>query len=592
MKTLFILCLTLLSVLPASALPAELYLVGNFNDWTTPDQDKAPYILMPTGTAGTYSGTFDIPAQNGALEFRVYDAKTNLDSDSYGKVTYIDSLLFSNVDIIITLSKREHTDNARITNWIGGKITMSCTLDERYDKALMTITSPDQPTTPVHPDDFWVIGDFNNWEIPSDTSDNGAIKLKKSNHIGPFSQYYDKYPYIRYKADNVAIPSGKARFVFYYVDPVDNKAKYIGGDKYLQATGVFQEYITLSLSDLPNYTYDNIDKARDNAIHIVNFTGPDLSFDLVWNFETYAPDITYIYWKKAPLNNLINKGIYLYIEDLDTNKEYIIPQEGYFGKPVFNINIKNKVKIWLTESDKLPLTQKWGPYSDTDVTVNHGTSAIEYIIPDGNPIICNPGDSVIKFRVSLDRSHHQIQVTSEPSDYYYAKRLYISGYMSNYIEPVEENADLFQTLPRVADGVFEGLVYFPAQKSQRPLFGLHYRLEGWQHSGTIGPDYKGFGPVKITFTDSKFTFPVRLYLQEFWELQNWESRGNVKMRVDLNTWEMTLTNLSTNSVEGIESEEMNAPVDYFNLQGQRVLNPSNGIYIRVQGAKSEKVILE
>lgn len=44
------------------------------------------------------------------------------------------------------------------------------------------------------------------------------------------------------------------------------------------------------------------------------------------------------------------------------------------------------------------------------------------------------------------------------------------------------------------------------------------------------------------------------------------------------------------------TEEIMAPDDseceYFNMQGQRVTNPSNGIFIRVQGTKSEKVILK
>ncbi len=35
----------------------------------------------------------------------------------------------------------------------------------------------------------------------------------------------------------------------------------------------------------------------------------------------------------------------------------------------------------------------------------------------------------------------------------------------------------------------------------------------------------------------------------------------------------------------------NAPVEYFNLQGVRVENPANGLYIKRQGNKVAKVIL-
>lgn len=45
-------------------------------------------------------------------------------------------------------------------------------------------------------------------------------------------------------------------------------------------------------------------------------------------------------------------------------------------------------------------------------------------------------------------------------------------------------------------------------------------------------------------------------------------------------------------VEAVEADaNANAPVVYFNLQGQRVANPETGLYIRVQGNKATKVIL-
>lgn len=42
----------------------------------------------------------------------------------------------------------------------------------------------------------------------------------------------------------------------------------------------------------------------------------------------------------------------------------------------------------------------------------------------------------------------------------------------------------------------------------------------------------------------------------------------------------------TSDVDGAD-----APVEYFNLQGQRVANPGNGLYIKRQGSKATKVIL-
>lgn len=50
--------------------------------------------------------------------------------------------------------------------------------------------------------------------------------------------------------------------------------------------------------------------------------------------------------------------------------------------------------------------------------------------------------------------------------------------------------------------------------------------------------------------------------------------------------------LGTNSIETtVTDTDANAPAVYYNLQGIRVNNPSNGIFIRRQGAKTSKVVL-
>ena len=41
-----------------------------------------------------------------------------------------------------------------------------------------------------------------------------------------------------------------------------------------------------------------------------------------------------------------------------------------------------------------------------------------------------------------------------------------------------------------------------------------------------------------------------------------------------------------------EMEEIDAPVEYYNLQGVKVAEPSNGIFIKVQGKKASKVYVK
>lgn len=46
------------------------------------------------------------------------------------------------------------------------------------------------------------------------------------------------------------------------------------------------------------------------------------------------------------------------------------------------------------------------------------------------------------------------------------------------------------------------------------------------------------------------------------------------------------------AISEIEADNANAPVEYFNLQGIRVANPDNGIFIRRQGSKVSKIMIK
>ena len=49
---------------------------------------------------------------------------------------------------------------------------------------------------------------------------------------------------------------------------------------------------------------------------------------------------------------------------------------------------------------------------------------------------------------------------------------------------------------------------------------------------------------------------------------------------------------ATDGISNIVADDANAPVEYFNLQGVRVANPENGLYIRRQGNKAQKVLVK
>ncbi len=61
------------------------------------------------------------------------------------------------------------------------------------------------------------------------------------------------------------------------------------------------------------------------------------------------------------------------------------------------------------------------------------------------------------------------------------------------------------------------------------------------------------------------------------------------------TWEIdnvTVKAKLTDAVETIAADDTNAPAVYYNLQGVRVDNPANGLYIRVQGKNATKVLVK
>ena len=65
--------------------------------------------------------------------------------------------------------------------------------------------------------------------------------------------------------------------------------------------------------------------------------------------------------------------------------------------------------------------------------------------------------------------------------------------------------------------------------------------------------------------------------------------GNVRETPGQGVVEFSEKGFTPTSIETIESE--NAPVEYYNLQGVKVENPENGIFIKKQGRKTTKVIL-
>lgn len=62
--------------------------------------------------------------------------------------------------------------------------------------------------------------------------------------------------------------------------------------------------------------------------------------------------------------------------------------------------------------------------------------------------------------------------------------------------------------------------------------------------------------------------------------EQWEDFGKI------------LGDVESSGIEGIEVDGSNSPAEYYNLNGVRVANPENGLYIKRQGGKATKVLVK
>ena len=80
---------------------------------------------------------------------------------------------------------------------------------------------------------------------------------------------------------------------------------------------------------------------------------------------------------------------------------------------------------------------------------------------------------------------------------------------------------------------------------------------------------------------------------ELWLLDSGQATVKLKALSNGKTTEkeiLLLTEDIATSVELVGSDN-NAPVEYYNMQGVKVENPTNGVYIKKQGERTSKVVL-
>ena len=96
--------------------------------------------------------------------------------------------------------------------------------------------------------------------------------------------------------------------------------------------------------------------------------------------------------------------------------------------------------------------------------------------------------------------------------------------------------------------------------------------------------------VEIKFSDIKKLYPSFTYFSGsfYGNIMSFLAGGVSGTNISLNN--VFFFNASDAAINDVEAD-INAPVKYFNLQGVEVANPTEGLFIKVQGNKAQKVVL-
>ena len=146
----------------------------------------------------------------------------------------------------------------------------------------------------------------------------------------------------------------------------------------------------------------------------------------------------------------------------------------------------------------------------------------------------------------------------------------------------------------VANASVEGFDWFK-------LYDKSYFIMPMTSDGTTGTRgsifgiYDGEGALVASWREGEKT-GLGAAMGSFIAVPNTENSVHIYHFVPGTVAEKFLFAVEMTGVENIETEivdeNVDAPARYFNLQGVEVTNPSNGIYIKVQGNRSSKVYIK
>lgn len=425
--------------------------------------------------------------------------------------------------------------------------------------------------------EVWIIGEFNEWKMPAGAESNGALKLLNSDGENP-GDYY-----VMFYSSEI-----KPKLVFYYKDPESGKDLYACGPGFpVSLFSTTSERGYASFGAVPVVVND-LEFAKNNPYEVLDAEdnyGQWVSL-FCWDSENGVPNMAGLGWTSAPSGNpLTSYSQKLCIEsehgeikmDYDPLKHYNDVYEFSIAEDC-RIHLEVGVNYWSCDQGFTPTLN-----SCSEKTFHIGSAGV------GNPIEINC-NAPTKVTVNVDKVLHLMSIETKPEDLNEIDCIYLLGYNNNWAQPSETNASVFKILNRVGHGVYEAVVDFPGvADDSKALFRFKRGLDGIMNNDNLGSAlYSGIAPVEFN-NDGEYECPIVWNGLGNWQFTDWGLAGKVLIRIDLNSLTMHLTNMDINGLESVDEEE--CLFKYYNMQGVPVDKPSEGIYIRTNGVKSEKVRL-
>ncbi|MCC8070588.1 MAG: hypothetical protein LIO90_02155 [Bacteroidales bacterium] len=210
--------------------------------------------------------------------------------------------------------------------------------------------------------------------------------------------------------------------------------------------------------------------------------------------------------------------------------------------------------------------QEWGaPADNTILTVGEPFTVVS---EDDKNIQLMPFTVVNNATITFNEEEATLLVTGEEAVEMPA--LWITGGFCDWATP-GEGGSVAMTLE---DKVYTATVTFSGATEFKPVGS------GWSPQFSWGEEYE-------TMTPENNTTPV-----VYGEVNNIKAdfTGTYLVTLDLNTYTISITDPS--AIRTIGDDAVEGEAIYYNLQGVRVANPQNGLYIKVNGHKTEKVLVK